>query len=291
MSQKILITGTSSGFGRLTALALARRGHTVFATMRDIAGRNRAVAEEFHALATKEGLKLHVVEMSMEQDSSVEAGVAQALAKAEYFDAVVNNAGFAAAGLSETLTSAQVVHQLDVNVAGPHRVMRAVLPSMRRRGEGVVINVTSGLGRMTMPLMGIYCASKAALESLSDAYRYELKPLGVEVSIVQPGAFPTDLAQRMVPGQDASRADGYGPMAKGMEQMSASFERMFSGPDAPNPSDVSEAIIKVIEAPKGKRPQRVVVDSHPEGVIALNNAHNEVQKGLLQGMGMGMLAD
>jgi len=291
MSHKVLITGTNSGFGRLAALALARRGHTVFATMRDVAGRNKAVAEEYRSLAEKENLKLHVVEMSLDQDTAVETGVQQALAKAEYFDAVVNNAGFASAGLVETMTSAQVQQQFEINVVGPHRVMRAVLPVMRKRGQGVVINVTSELGRITFPLMGVYCATKAALESMSDAYRYELKGVGVEVSMVQPGAFPTEIGNRMMMGQDQQRAEGYGPMAKGLDMLNASFAQMFSGANPPNPADVADAIVKIVEAPKGQRPQRVVVDRHIEPTVRLNDAHTEVQRMMLQGMGMGMLAD
>jgi len=167
MSQKILITGTNSGFGRLSAIALARKGHTVFATMRDLAGRNRPAAEEMLRFAQNEGLKLHVVEMELTNDASVESALKGVLARAESLDVVVNNAGYSVMGLEETLTSAQLLEQFDVNVVGPHRVLRAVLPSLRAQRKGYLIHVSSELGRMVFPVMGAYCASKAALESLA----------------------------------------------------------------------------------------------------------------------------
>ena len=199
MSQNIIVTGTNSGFGRLIAQTLASKGHQVFATMRDIAGRNAAVAAELTAAG--EG-RIHVVEMSPGNDSSVEQAVAAVLAQAGHIDVLVNNAGFATAGLAETLTSEQLLEQFNINVVGPHRTMRAVVPSMRARGKGLIIQISSGLGRIVFPLMGTYCSSKFALEALSESYRYELKPVGVEVSILQPGAFPTELAQHMMAGAE-----------------------------------------------------------------------------------------
>ncbi|HYH99223.1 SDR family oxidoreductase [Hyalangium sp.] len=290
MSQKILITGTNSGFGRLTALALARRGHTVFGTMRDISGRNRAAADELRTLAEKEGLKLHVVQMDLDNDASVESALQDVLGRSEYLDVVVNNAGYSALGLEETLTPAQLLEQLNVNVVGPHRVMRAVLPSMRARGKGYFIQISSMVGRLVFPFMGAYVASKLALEGLSDAYRYELKPTGVELTVLQPGPHPTEFRSRLTPGKDQDRAAGYGPLANGLEFMEKAFESMLTGPAAQDANAVPEALVKLIESPAGTRPGRLLVDKYnPEGITALNKAHDEVQKGLLTAMGMGNL--
>jgi NAD(P)-dependent dehydrogenase (short-subunit alcohol dehydrogenase family) len=292
MSQKILITGTNSGFGRLALLALARKGHTVFGTMRDINGRNKAVADELRGIASKEGLKLHVLEMELTSDESVNAGVKEVLSRAETLDVVVNNAGYSVMGIEETLTSAQLQEQLDVNVVAPHRVMRAVLPTLRTRGKGLIINVSSGLGRIVFPFMGAYCASKAALESLTESYRYELKPVGVDVTILQPGAYPTDFRSRVSAGKEVERAQGYGPLANGPQLMGQTFAQMLDGPGAQDPQDVVKAIIALIDAPAGTRPDRVVVDAEQnrQGVEYVNKAHAELQKGLLTAIGMGNLA-
>jgi len=270
MSQKILITGTNSGFGRLASLALARKGHTVFGTMRDIAGRNRASAEELRAIASQEGLQLHVVEMELTSDESVNSGVKEILSRAGTLDVVVNNAGYSLLGVEETLTSEQLLEQLDVNVVAPHRVMRAVLPTLRGRGKGLVINISSGLGRVVFPLMGAYAASKAALEALSDAYRYELKATGVDVTILQPGAHPTDFHSRLSVGKDAERAQGYGPFANGVEMMAGALRQMTDGPGAQDPQAVVKAILDLVEAPAGSRPSRVVVD--------VQTGHNGIQQ-------------
>jgi NAD(P)-dependent dehydrogenase (short-subunit alcohol dehydrogenase family) len=287
MSQKILITGTNSGFGRLSAIALARKGHTVFATMRDIAGRNRPAAEELQRLAQTEGLKLHVLEMEVTKDASVESAVKEVLGKVEALDVVVNNAGYGVMGLEETLTSEQLLEQFNVNVVGPHRVLRAVLPSMRARGKGYLIHLSSVLGRVVFPVMGAYCASKAALESLADAYSYELRPLGIESTIVQPGAFPTEFSSRINMGKEQERTQSYGPMADAMGQMRTALQHMLKGPGAQDPQDLAAALVQLVESAPGSRPERLVVDkASPQMAAALNAAHREVQKGLLGAMGM-----
>lgn len=287
MTQNILITGTSSGFGRLTALTLARQGHRVFATMRETAGRNRAAADQLRALRLAEGLRLEIVELELTDDASVAHAIAEVLERAGHLDVVVNNAGYAVLGLEETLAPGQLLAQLDVNLVGTQRILREVLPGMRGRGAGLLVHVSSGLGRLVLPLMGAYCASKAALEALVEAYRYELKPTGIESVIVQPGAFPTDFRRGIQPGVDQQRAAGYGPLAGALDQMGAMFDAMLTGPGAQDPQEVADAIAALIASPTGSRPDRVVVDrQNPDGVVALNRAHAEVQAGLLGGMGM-----
>jgi len=289
MSLNIIVTGTNSGFGRLITLTLAQKGHKVFATMRDLAGRNAAAAKEL--IEAGKG-NVDVVEMALTDDASVESGVASVLAKAGHVDVVVNNAGYASLGLEETLTSKQLLEQYDVNVVGPHRVMRAVLPTMRARSKGLIVQVSSGLGRVVFPIMGAYSSSKFALEALSEAYRYELKPTGVEVSIVQPGAFPTDFGKRVSVGADQDRAQGYGPLSNAVEMMGKNFEQMFSGPNVPNPQIVADAVLNLVDTPAGSRPARVVVDPMTgTSTEALNKAHAEIQKIMLGGFGMAMLSD
>lgn len=288
----ILVTGSNSGFGRLTVLALARRNHTVFATMRDPAGKNRAAADELRRTAETEKLALHVLELDVTDDASVDKAVAAAIATAGHLDAVVNNAGYGIAGLSETVTPDQFLRELDTNVVGMQRVNRAVLPGMRARKAGLVVHVSSGLGRILLPFVGPYAATKWAVEALAEIYRYELKPTGVEATIVQPGAFPTNFGAAMVPGADQARAAGYGPLADGMALFTQQIQSMFAVPNPPDPQEVADAIVDLVETPAGKRPARVVVDRlNGRGAEALNQAHAEVQRALLGGMGMPMLAD
>lgn len=285
MPSNVLVTGSNSGFGRLTSLALARRGHTVFATMREPAGKNAAAAKELAA-------STHVLDLDVTSDRSVDAAIAAALRQVGHLDAVINNAGYALYGLNETITAAQYLAELDTNVVGPHRVNRAVLPSMRERKAGLIVHVSSGLGRVLMPFVGLYASTKWALEALAETYRMDTKGLGIDISIVQPGAFPTAFNQSAIYGADADRGRGYGPMADGMQRMTAFLEQLFAMPDGPDPQEVADAIVALVETPPGQRPPRVSVDRfNGQGAIALNAAHADVQRALLAGMGMPFLAD
>jgi NAD(P)-dependent dehydrogenase (short-subunit alcohol dehydrogenase family) len=180
----------------------------------------------------------------------------------------------------------------ETNVVGVQRVNRAVLPSMRERHSGLVIHLSSGLGRILIPFVGPYAATKWAIEALAETYRYELRPTGVEVSIVQPGAFPTNFGPGMAFGDDQARAPGYGPLANGLAAFGESLQKMFAIPNAPNPQEVADAIVALVETPAGKRPARVVVDRfNGGGTEALNRAHADVQKAVLGGMGFTALLD
>ncbi|HEY8377403.1 MAG TPA: SDR family oxidoreductase [Nannocystis sp.] len=296
MSQNVLVTGTSSGFGRLTALTLARRGHRVFAGMRDTTGRRSEAAASLRQageeIAGGGGGSITVVDLDVASDASVQAAVAAVLEKAGHLDVVVNNAGVSAVGIEETLTTEQIERLFQVNVFGSHRVIRAALPSMRARGKGLIVQVTSSAGRYVLPFMGAYSGSKAALESLLDAYRYELKPTGIECAIVQPGAFPTEFTKNGMFGADQERSRGYGPLEHGVEQMFGGLAEVFKGPNAPDPQLVADAVVRLVESPAGSRPDRVVVDPMTgQAVESLNQAHRAVQKALLAGMGMGALAE
>jgi NADP-dependent 3-hydroxy acid dehydrogenase YdfG len=187
MSKTILITGASSGFGRDTAETLFRAGHTVYASMRGTQGKNREAAEALRKLG------IMTVELDVSNDASVEAGVKKVLLEAGKIDVLVNNAGVMSAGVTEAFTAEQAKVIFDTNVIGLLRVTRAVLPSMRQQRDGLVINIGSVLGRVTLPFLGIYGASKMAVEALTDSLRYEVSQLGVDVVEVQPSAYPTNL--------------------------------------------------------------------------------------------------
>jgi NAD(P)-dependent dehydrogenase (short-subunit alcohol dehydrogenase family) len=186
----VLVTGSGSGFGKLIALTLARHGHTVFAIMRDPDGRNRRAATELGSCAEAESLPIRVLELDVTDDASVQRAVRGAEG-AGPIDVVVNNAGYTVAGLAETVTPQQLLDEVNTNLVGAHRVNRAVLPIMRARHRGFLIHLSSVFRRTVVPFVGVYSASKWALEALAETYRYELKLSGVDVSILQPGPFPT----------------------------------------------------------------------------------------------------
>jgi NAD(P)-dependent dehydrogenase (short-subunit alcohol dehydrogenase family) len=285
--QTILITGSNSGFGRLMSESLARRGHTVFAAMREMSGRNAAAAAELRGFADGE---IHPVEIDVTVDASAEAGVAAVLAQTEgRLDVVVNNATVGSLGHEECFTPAQLLAMYDLNVVGVHRVNRAALPAMRARGSGLIVHISSMIGRTVIPAMGTYCSTKFALEALAEAYAYTLAPLGIDSVIVEPGAYPTDFGKKGVWPADPGRAEGYGPLAEMPMQMVQGLAQMFSGPDAPNPQAVADAVVRLVETPFGQRPLRMIVDAHPEGVQAINDVSAQVQAGLLSAFGLGGL--
>lgn len=253
-----LITGASSGFRRLTAETLARRGYCVFASMRNVDGKNSGVAAEILNLAKHENLDLHVVELDVTDDASVNAAVHSVVSEAGRIDIAVNNAGGGGMGPAESFTVEQVVQQFDQNYVGPHRVSRAVLPHMRKQQSGLIINVTSTAGKISLPFMGHYAGSKHALEALSEAYSFELADQNIDIAIVEPGAFPTPIINKMVEPGDQEAMAGYAPSMDILQKFGEGMGEMLSGPDADDPQVVADAILALVEMPTGERPIRTV---------------------------------
>lgn len=278
----IVITGASSGFGRLTAEALARKGHRVIATMREANGRNRAHADALRAQS------IDVFELDVAEDASVERAARAILKIAPDVDVVVNNAGVFYAGITEAFTPDQAKVVFNTNVVGVFRTTRAFLPAMRRRGQGLIVNVGSIVGRVTFPFFGLYGASKFALEALTDSLRYELSQSGVEVALVQPSAYPTPLFGKTQQPADMERAAEYGPVAEIPGAMFRQFQAMFGSANAPDPADVAEAIAKLVDAPKGSRAARTVVGA-AFGADVVNRATAAVQADVIRGLGLGHL--
>lgn len=255
MSKKIiLITGTNSGFGWLTAHSAAASGHQVYATMRDTKGRN---ADKAQALASVENVT--VLDVALTDDESVKQAVDTILAEQGRIDVLINNAGYAMSGVAESFTTADVHTTFDINVYAPWRLIKQVLPAMRKQADGLIINVTSGFGRVSFPFATIYAASKFALEGISEGLHYEVKPLGIDVAIVEPGAFPTEMQQKNNLASDQAVAEGYDAIAGIPNKMVAALGGEMQA-KKPNPQDVADAIVKLIDTPKGNRPLRTVVD-------------------------------
>ena len=283
MSKTILITGTSTGFGRDTAETLAKAGHRVFASLRDVAGRNRVHAEALRAQ------KIEVVELDVTNDASIDQAVSSVLKQAGRIDVLINNAGIGSLGVSEAYTTEQLQALFDVNVFGVQRTLRAVLPTLRKQGEGLVVNLGSVLGRVTLPFMGLYGASKFALEALTESYRYELSQLGVDVVLVQPSSYPTEIFSTAQQASDTQRISSYGEIGGVPTKMVQTFTEIFQSETAPNPHDVAVAIAKLLEQPQGSRAARVVV-GQSFGADVLNTQAEGVQTQLLAGLGLSFLA-
>jgi NADP-dependent 3-hydroxy acid dehydrogenase YdfG len=282
-SKTVLITGASTGFGRDTAETLARAGHTVFASMRDPKAKNRHHADELR----KQGIT--VVELDVSSDASVEKAIEEVLADARTIDVLVNNAGVASAGITEAFTPDQAKVVFNTNVVGLLRTSRSVLPAMRKQRDGLIINVGSILGRVTFPFFGIYGASKFAVEALTDSLRYEVSQLGIDVTLVQPSAYPTAMYASALQPADRARGAGYGAIGDIPTAMFGHFMSVFQSANAPNPHDVADAIRELIARPKGTRPARTVVGT-AFGSDSVNAQTAPVQAHVLESLGLAHLA-
>jgi NAD(P)-dependent dehydrogenase (short-subunit alcohol dehydrogenase family) len=258
MNKVVLITGSSTGFGRATAEHLSRHGYTVFATMRDSVGRNSNHREALESLALKEKVPIQVVEMDVSNDGSVSAATEQILERAGRIDIVINNAGVSALGITEAYTVEKIKKLFEVNFFGVVRVNRAVLPTMRRQRSGLLIHVSSAAGRAVLAYCGIYSASKFALEALADSYRFELAPFGVDSVIVEPGIHRTPILEALQPPDDESRAAEYGPDGDLTSRVMDVFDAAKASPETPGAIEVAQALLRLIEMPAGTRPFRTV---------------------------------
>ena len=280
MGKTILITGASSGFGRLTAEILSNSEHKVFAGFRSTDGRKKPVADDLREK------NIEILKLDVTDQDSVDSAIAQLLEKSNNeLDVVVNNAGMASAGISEAFTPEQARQLFEVNVFGVQRVLRATLPVLRAKRRGLVINVGSILGRITLPFFGLYGASKYAVEAMSDSYRYELSQLGVDVVLVQPSAYPTNMYAAAQQPADEELRKTYGEVAEVPDKILKTFVTLFQGENGPNPQDVATAIDKIVSTPAGNRPDRVVVGL-PFGSNAVNKAVAPIQRGVIENLGL-----
>ncbi|MDX1531248.1 MAG: SDR family NAD(P)-dependent oxidoreductase [Rhodothermales bacterium] len=292
MSQTIVITGCSSGFGFDLAQKLARRGDRVYATMRASEGKNAEAARALRDVAAQEGLDLRVLDLDVTSDASVRAAAEVVHDEAGGADVVVNNAGQMFGGITEAFTPADVARQLDVNVVGVHRVNRAFLPAMRERGAGLLLNVTSIAGRLGCPFFAVYQASKWALEGYSLALRGELASLGVDVVVVEPGPFATELFPNLVAPEDADgrAADYPAAVHQASDDMGAAFASMFDDPAVPtDPALVVDRMAELIAMAPGTRPFRSVVGIDL-GVAGLNEATAPFDAAVLDALGLADFA-
>ncbi|WP_342068836.1 SDR family oxidoreductase [Yoonia algicola] len=254
IGRTIVITGASSGFGAAAVRAFADRGDRVWGTMRDADGRNAAKKAELEAYSSQ----ISITEMDVTSDRSVADCFALILAEGAV-DILINNAGIMYIGMTEAYSVAQAQEQMGTNYFGAIRAMQAVLPSMRAAGNGLIINTSSIAGRVSVPYFGTYCATKHALEAYSQSLRYEVAPFGVDVALVEPGPFPSNLLAAGKPPARTDVLDGYGDLKDVPTNMVAGFADMLASDQAPDPQLVVDAYLALADAAPGKRPTRTVV--------------------------------
>ncbi|MDY7099326.1 MAG: SDR family oxidoreductase, partial [Pseudomonadota bacterium] len=282
--KSILITGCSTGFGRLAAESYARAGAKVFATMRNLP---RPEAAELEKLAKDENLDLQVIEIDVTDDDQVANGVAKAeMAAGGALDVLINNAGISYGGPIEIQDMEATQHIFDTNVFGPHRMARAALPAMRAAKSGLIINVSSQLGRVIVPAYGHYSPTKFALEAMSESLAYELVPHGIDVTIIEPGGYPTMIwknsnenALALLGRAQEKHTNGY----------AALIERLGNrtGGGTTDPMDVPNAMAEVIGTPPGTRPLRRAVHPGAKPQLPINDLTAKVQVGWLGESGYG----
>ena len=280
--KKILITGCSTGFGYDSTRYFADKGHTVYATMRNVEGKNAEAAASLRDYATSNGLNIEVYDLDVTSDESVNTAVSQI----PEVDVLINNAGVGFGGPLEAFTSEELLAQLDLNIVGTFRVAKAVLPGMRRQKSGLIIQVSSTAGRAAFPGFGVYHASKWGLEGMSEALRYELAPLGIDVVIVEPGPFSTSFFGNLVNPTDEEIAAAYQHVAEFGEGFSNQVMSMFEDENAPtDPMIVVKDFEKLIDMPVGSRPLRTI-SGLDFGFQALNDASEPIRKAGLEAMGV-----
>lgn len=289
MKHVIVVTGASSGFGRMAGNALAEAGHTVYASMRETKGRNAPQVKELQRYAEQKGIDLRPLELDVASQESVDAAIATIMSDSGRLDAVVHNAGHMVYGPTEAFTPEQLAELYDINVLSTQRVNRAALPHMRRQRRGLLVWVSSSSTRGgTPPYLAPYFAAKAGMDSLAASYAAELARWGIETSIVVPGAFTKGTNHFAHAGKpaDEARADEYakGPTA----DLSATALKGLASlePADADPSAVGRAIVQVVGAPFGKRPYRIFIDPSQDGAEVVFGVGDRVRAELLRRIGL-----
>src|SRR5580692_7360438 len=287
MKKIIVITGASSGFGRLSANALAKAGHTVYASMRDTAGRNAPQAADVKKFAHDNKVDLRPIELDVSSEKSIEAAIRQIVAEQGRLDVLMHNAGHMVFGPAEAFTPEQLAELYDINVLSTQRVNRAALPVLRQQGKRLVVWVSSTSTRGgTPPYLSPYVAAKAGMDALAVSYAGELARWNIESTIIVPGAFTSGtnhFAHSGSPG-DKERLKEYesGPTASLANEIIKGFEQT-AAPDA-DVLDVAKAIVKIVDMPFGTRPFRVHIDPAQDGAEIVNGVADRVRAELLRNM-------
>jgi NAD(P)-dependent dehydrogenase (short-subunit alcohol dehydrogenase family) len=292
MKNIISVTGASSGFGALAARALARAGHTVYASMRETTGRNAPQVKEVEEYAAAHSVDLHAIELDVLSQESTDAALQTIVSENGRIDVVVHNAGHMVFGPAEAFTPEQLAQLYDTNVLSTQRINRAALPHLRAQEKGLIVWVTSSSMRGgTPPYLAPYFAAKAAMDALAVSYASELARWGIETSIIVPGAFTSGTSHFKNAGSpnDKARAAEYdsGPH-KGLSDQIQKGLAATVPPDA-DVAAVADAIVKVVDMPFGKRPFRIHIDPAQDGCEVVNAVADRIRAVFLHRIGLADL--
>ena len=267
--QVVLVSGCSGGFGYRAARELARRGHIVYAGLREPEGRNAERAAALREFASQANAALHIVQLDVDDAASVDAAVENVVeSSAGRIDALVSTAAYSVMGPIEACRPEQLLAELNTNVVGALRLFRAVLPPMRRAGRGRILQVTSGLGRAAVPFMGPYSLSAWAQECIAEVLHYEAAAFGIEVAILEPSAYHTDL------GGPAVKAVGDAERLPHYEAQLVAFAEKLQRSDpaaaaAADPEEVARAVADALSA--DTLPLRTPVGASAEALVRLRS--------------------
>ncbi|WP_236635905.1 SDR family NAD(P)-dependent oxidoreductase [Paracoccus aminophilus] len=291
--QIILVTGGGSGIGKLAALELARTGHIVYASMRDLRGHSKERREQLAEIARDENIELHVLELDVRSEASARAAADLILARHGRIDVVINNAAMMMHGLTEAFRPEQIAEIIDLNAISWMRVNRAVLPAMRRAGRGLLIYTGSGINRLPDPFTGPYAASKAAGDVLAEVMALEVSRYGIETVIIQPGAYTsgTDHFKHAVGPADQEVAAQYDRLNGLSDELAARLNSTNLPDRRHDVEEVAEAIRDIVAMSPGARPRRVDIDPQGRGVDEINEVTARLQRNYFERMGIEDLLD
>ncbi|GLY39087.1 short-chain dehydrogenase/reductase [Amycolatopsis sp. NBRC 101858] len=287
----IVVTGASSGIGALSARALARAGHTVYAGMRDTGGRNAPQVEAAAAFAREHGADLRSVELDVSSQDSADAAIERIVAEQGRLDVVVHNAGHMVLGPAEAFTPEQLAELYDTNAIGTQRVNRAALPHLRAQRDGLLVWVSSSSVRGgTPPYLAPYFAAKAAMDSLAVSYAAEVARFGIDTTIIVPGAFTSGTNHFPNSGHPADEA------------VAAAYEQRYAGlvdhvaeklaaitPADADVATVADELARVVGLPKGERPFRVHIDPSDDGGWLVAEVGDRIRSEFLRRIDLGDL--
>jgi NAD(P)-dependent dehydrogenase (short-subunit alcohol dehydrogenase family) len=289
MKNVIVITGASSGFGALAARALAKAGQTVYASMRDTAGRNAPQVNAAKEFSSENNVDLRTIELDVMSEESVNAAIQKIIADNGRLDVVIHNAGHMVFGPAEAFTPEQLAELYDINVLSTQRVNRVALPQLRKQKQGLVMWISSSSSAGgTPPYLAPYFAAKAGMDAMAVIYARELTRWGIETSIVVPGAFTggTDHFAHSGRPADKARVAEYeaGPYKGFADDVMTGFASIV--PADADASAVAEAIVKIVDTPFGRRPFRVHIDPTEDGAEVVNMVSDRVRAELLRRIGL-----
>jgi NAD(P)-dependent dehydrogenase (short-subunit alcohol dehydrogenase family) len=289
MSNKVIvISGAGSGFGALSARALADGGNTVYAGIRETAGRNAGRVVEAREYAEEHGVDLRTVELDVSSQDSVDAAVAAIIEEAGHVDVVIHNAGHMVNGPTEAFTPEEIARVYDTNVLSTQRLNRAALPHLRKQGHGLVLWVGSSSTRGgTPPYLAPYFAAKAAMDALAVSYAAELARFGIETTIVVPGSFTSGTNHFASAGQpaDEEKAAEYEALyGKLLESVAGRLAEL--APEDADASQVSDEIARIVALPDGKRPFRSHVDPADDGSEVVSAVADRIRAEFLARIGL-----